>query len=179
MPGLHDDVIVMVLAFKSFDETLYLWHHSVFSIRDPRTLNWQKTNILGILWTLWSTYRISHEMCFCYFLFCFGCVSYQRGCVTYAGIVFSERPANERRHYNVTSSLIGWSHAQNCTHILQAYGRQSKGWGLQSLLGREIFCLKTSTLSREHTFICRKYMLLHAHSWHSKSLLYKQNTHIL
>ena len=30
-----------------------------------------------------------------------------------AGIILCMRPANERRHYNVTSSLIGWAHAQN------------------------------------------------------------------
>ena len=30
-----------------------------------------------------------------------------------AGIILCMRPANERRRYNVTSSLIGWAHAQN------------------------------------------------------------------
>ena len=30
-----------------------------------------------------------------------------------AGIILCMRPANERRHYNVTSSLIGWAHTQN------------------------------------------------------------------
>ena len=29
------------------------------------------------------------------------------------GIILCVRPANERRHYIVTSSLIGWAHAQN------------------------------------------------------------------
>ena len=31
----------------------------------------------------------------------------------YAGIILCMRPANERRRYNVTSSLIGWAHTQN------------------------------------------------------------------
>ena len=30
-----------------------------------------------------------------------------------AGIIMRMRPANERRRYNVTSSLIGWAHTQN------------------------------------------------------------------
>ena len=36
------------------------------------------------------------------------------------GIILSMRPANKRRRYNVTSSLIGWSHSQSvigsCLH---------------------------------------------------------------
>ena len=32
---------------------------------------------------------------------------------TLMGIVLCLRPANERRRYNVTSSLIGWAHARN------------------------------------------------------------------
>ena len=28
------------------------------------------------------------------------------------GVILSMRPANERRRYNVTSSLVGWAHAQ-------------------------------------------------------------------
>ena len=31
----------------------------------------------------------------------------------YTGIILWMRPANERRRYNVTSSLIGWAHTQN------------------------------------------------------------------
>ena len=31
------------------------------------------------------------------------------------GIILCMRPANARRHYNVTSSLIGWVHTQNYT----------------------------------------------------------------
>ena len=34
-----------------------------------------------------------------------------------AGIFFNKRPTNERRRYNVTSSLIGWAHAQNDPRI--------------------------------------------------------------
>ena len=30
-----------------------------------------------------------------------------------AGIILCMRPANKRRRYNVTASLIGWAHAQN------------------------------------------------------------------
>ena len=35
------------------------------------------------------------------------------------GIIFCMRPAYERRHYNVMSSLIGWAHTQNdpCRYI--------------------------------------------------------------
>ena len=33
--------------------------------------------------------------------------------VTTAGVILCMRPANERRRYNVTSSLIDWVHAQN------------------------------------------------------------------
>ena len=32
---------------------------------------------------------------------------------TVPGIILWMRPANERRRYNVTSSLIGWAHSQN------------------------------------------------------------------
>ena len=31
----------------------------------------------------------------------------------YPGIILCMRPANERRRYNVTLSLIGWTHSQN------------------------------------------------------------------
>ena len=31
----------------------------------------------------------------------------------HAGIILCMRPANERRRYIVTSSLIGWAHTQN------------------------------------------------------------------
>ena len=34
-------------------------------------------------------------------------------CMAWTGIIFCVRPANERRRYNVTSSLIGWAHTQN------------------------------------------------------------------
>ena len=35
-------------------------------------------------------------------------------CICHAtGIILCMRPANERRRYNVTSSLIGWAHIQN------------------------------------------------------------------
>ena len=34
-----------------------------------------------------------------------------------SGIVLCMRPANEKRRYNITSSLIGWAHAHN--HILR------------------------------------------------------------
>ena len=38
----------------------------------------------------------------------------------YSGIILLMRPANERRRYNVTSSLIGWAHAQNDPCLLLA-----------------------------------------------------------
>ena len=34
------------------------------------------------------------------------------GCVDKAGITLGVRPANEKRHYIVTTSLIGWEHTQ-------------------------------------------------------------------
>ena len=34
-------------------------------------------------------------------------------CIITPGIILHIRPANERRRYNVTSSLIGWAHTQN------------------------------------------------------------------
>ena len=37
----------------------------------------------------------------------------QLGVISFAGIILCMRPANERRRYNVTSSPIGWAHAQN------------------------------------------------------------------
>ena len=50
------------------------------------------------------------------------------------GIKLCMRPANERRRYIVTSSLIGWVHTQNdpCTQIINAI------WSAQIFLGR--FC---------------------------------------
>ena len=33
------------------------------------------------------------------------------------GLIFCIRPANERWHYIVTSSLIGWAHAQDDPYI--------------------------------------------------------------
>ena len=37
----------------------------------------------------------------------------QVNCKLVYRIIFWMRPANERRRYIVTSSLIGWAHAQN------------------------------------------------------------------
>ena len=41
----------------------------------------------------------------------------------YAKVILCMRPANERLRYNLTSSLIGWAHAQNdhcvCTMLFQ------------------------------------------------------------
>ena len=42
-----------------------------------------------------------------------GWVKFRIAIVIIAGIVLCMRPANERRCYNVTPSLIGWVHAQN------------------------------------------------------------------
>ena len=33
--------------------------------------------------------------------------------IEWSGIILCMQPANERRRYNVTSSLIGWVHTQN------------------------------------------------------------------
>ena len=43
----------------------------------------------------------------------------------HTGIILCMRPVNERRRYNVTSSLIGWAHGQNdpCTIIPKGIGR--------------------------------------------------------
>ena len=46
---------------------------------------------------------------------------------SHTGIIFCMRPANERRRYIVTSSLIGWAHTQNdhCPYLackVQVYG---------------------------------------------------------
>ena len=44
---------------------------------------------------------------------------------TCTGVILGMGSANERRRYNVTSSLIGWAHTQNhssciiVTHLLQ------------------------------------------------------------
>ena len=40
-----------------------------------------------------------------------GCVCWEK--ILVAGIILFIRPANERRHYNVTSSLIGWALSPN------------------------------------------------------------------
>ena len=44
-----------------------------------------------------------------------------RHCIPCTGIILSMGSANERRRYNVTSSLIGWAHTQNgpwCSDII-------------------------------------------------------------
>ena len=52
--------------------------------------------------------EVSDDICKgSYALFCSGSIT------AYSGIILSMRPANERRRYNVTSSLIGWAHSQN------------------------------------------------------------------
>ena len=50
-------------------------------------------------------------------------------------------------------SSIGWS-----------IRHESKGWGFESPSGQVVFCLKNLTLSKEHPFVCQKWMLLPAHS---------------
>ena len=39
-------------------------------------------------------------------------------------------------------------------------------WGFECPLGRDIFCLRTSTLSQKHLLVSRKWMLLPTHYWH-------------
>ena len=48
--------------------------------------------------------------------------------ITYSGIILLMCPANERRRYNVTSSLIGWANKQNdpCIFIFYWYEESSK-----------------------------------------------------
>ena len=47
--------------------------------------------------------------------------------LTYAGLILCMRPANERRRYNETSSLIGWAHTKNdpCLWPNNAWSRKS------------------------------------------------------
>ena len=40
-----------------------------------------------------------------------------------SGIILYMRPANERRSYSVTPSLIGWAHTQNDPGIMQTISR--------------------------------------------------------
>ena len=48
-------------------------------------------------------------------------------CMQYLGIIFRRGPANERRCYIVTLSLIGWAHAQNDPLILCSIGLHHNG----------------------------------------------------
>ena len=47
-----------------------------------------------------------------------------------ARIILCMRPANERRRYNVTSSLIGWAHAQNdpCCCVISCHVELCYHW---------------------------------------------------
>ena len=47
------------------------------------------------------------------------------------GIILCMRPGNGRRRYNVTSSLIGWTHTQNNPRMYQPINDQNnvKSWG--------------------------------------------------
>ena len=55
------------------------------------------------------------------------------------GIILYMRPANERRRYDVTSSLINWAHAQNTTCLL--FPRINKNMVLLSSKVAVHFCL--------------------------------------
>ena len=56
---------------------------------------------------------------------------------TFIEIIFGVHPANERRSYNVTSSLIGWAHTQNdpCIYMIHCVTDKytSKAWYLPGL----------------------------------------------
>ena len=61
----------------------------------------------------------------------------------FAGIILCMRRVNERRHYNVTSSLIGWAHTQNSPWVcVRNFGtgvlRCSTFWRMGSCLENRV-----------------------------------------
>ena len=57
------------------------------------------------------------------------------------------------------------SNGKSNRHESEGWGRhESECRGFESPSGRDIFCLKNLTFSQEHPLVCRKLMLLPAHS---------------
>ena len=48
-----------------------------------------------------------------------------------AGMILGLRPANERRRYSVTTSLIGWAQAQNQPCIAYTIPHKNHAYGLR------------------------------------------------
>ena len=65
-------------------------------------------------------------------------------------------------------SIYQWNSRNKILNIIssndQSIQHESDGLGFESLSGRDIFCLKNSTLSQEQPFVCWKWMLLPAQS---------------
>ena len=61
------------------------------------------------------SFFFNYSICYIYISICptFGAVTKLAKSTTYTGIILCTRPANERWHYIVTSSSIGWVHTQN------------------------------------------------------------------
>ena len=60
---------------------------------------------------------------------------------TWSGIILCGRPANERRRYNVTPSLIGWAHTQNdpCMITAKSAPIQCTFWPLHKITSEELY----------------------------------------
>ena len=78
-----------------------------------------KLALMGELWgvycerlgEIWPCYKWNHTVIWKELSWVFLLILHVL--LAHAGIILCMRPANERRCYNVTSSLIGWVHARN------------------------------------------------------------------
>ena len=76
-------------------------HHSLVTLLQRRQLNFRSSGVTSSGYTV-----LSPNPCRLF---------------DYTGIMSHMCPANERRRYNVTSSLIGWAHTQNDPWLQLSY----------------------------------------------------------
>ena len=98
------------------------------------------------------------------------------------GIILCMHPANERQHYNITSSLIGWAHAQNDPwdhdHICFGSAPKPAYYGICTTrtLCTEMRNVLMPTLSSLVSLgRCRDYKLWCQQSWHHDNSWYSAN----
>ena len=124
------NIIISLSIFLQFDQTILCTHRA-----DSRFAPSQwETALLCNDVSHWSGANIESALYTCRVF---------DGQYTYeTGIISCMHPANERRRYNVTSSLIGWAHLQNdpCWHAgVQINERLRKKFLLQFIIWKGRF----------------------------------------
>ena len=117
-----DDVIMDSCLVWISNSMMASYRACVIKTNSPYRLVWRKSPTVFYrstaveFMTWWNNY-MSHKSMYAISYTCPNCgwslLVVSSGMILTTWIILCKRPANKRRHYNVTSSLIGWVHTQN------------------------------------------------------------------